>query len=559
MKKKTIFYAMLVLALLGRSDFGNTQLVTKHLGVEPEPIAGFSRSELIWLPDHKPLSYSDHVVTKFTTNGDGILFNKAYDLNGSLVTSYFGVESIGYTLVYNTNNHIFATDNQGNPLWAKDPSNDNGTAQINSICESSSGNVLLFQAKEKYGLTYLTVAELSINNGNLLNYHEYLLNIPTNVNNGSFIRTATIVSGYGYFLTLKSSTSDSYTITMDFNLSNLPVVKQQVYIDLLGTPKPLHFQEILKTDNGEMFFINNMLDGGPSSQNGVHIGKLNFSHDVLVLKYVESADGNIFDDQIEERGRIVETENTVWVNLPVEGDGTISTKLDGVTYCIRYFDGNILRAGLLQYDVNFNYQSQFYSYDFGTTLPGVDDCNIVKSYNQEIHMRVGESNNPSYNGGFDNCFYNVLQPEDLSNNCHAEPLEIEERDVDRGKINIDINYSTCEYWITDMDLNHTNLSHESDNDCEEGLRSSNTNNNQLITSNNEVSIYPNPSSESVFIDTKDVEVTSIDIYTISGKRMETTISNNGYTLQVSQLTPGVYIFKIHLENNSTEVRKVIIE
>lgn len=80
---------------------------------------------------------------------------------------------------------------------------------------------------------------------------------------------------------------------------------------------------------------------------------------------------------------------------------------------------------------------------------------------------------------------------------------------------------------------------------------------QDLTSIEGLSLYPNPvSNGKVYISTKEDSEKEITIFDVLGKRvLQTQMSSK--ELNVSSLTPGVYIIKI-TENQATATRKLII-
>lgn len=71
------------------------------------------------------------------------------------------------------------------------------------------------------------------------------------------------------------------------------------------------------------------------------------------------------------------------------------------------------------------------------------------------------------------------------------------------------------------------------------------------------SIFPNPvSNGKLYIITKDDLAKDIKIYDVLGKKVYD-VTVFGKELDVSKLTPGVYIFKIK-ENNKSATRKLVV-
>lgn len=73
-----------------------------------------------------------------------------------------------------------------------------------------------------------------------------------------------------------------------------------------------------------------------------------------------------------------------------------------------------------------------------------------------------------------------------------------------------------------------------------------------------LNIYPNPvTSDRIYITSKSSQSKEVEIFDVLGKRiLQATIS--GKELNVSNLTPGVYIIKIK-EGEATATRKLIVK
>ncbi|MEZ4801182.1 MAG: T9SS type A sorting domain-containing protein [Gelidibacter sp.] len=73
----------------------------------------------------------------------------------------------------------------------------------------------------------------------------------------------------------------------------------------------------------------------------------------------------------------------------------------------------------------------------------------------------------------------------------------------------------------------------------------------------DLSIYPNPvSNGKIYITTKLNLTKDIEIFDVLGKKIYST-SLFGKELNISKLTPGIYILKIK-ENNSSATRKLVV-
>lgn len=75
-----------------------------------------------------------------------------------------------------------------------------------------------------------------------------------------------------------------------------------------------------------------------------------------------------------------------------------------------------------------------------------------------------------------------------------------------------------------------------------------------------LNIYPNPvSSDRIYITTEKPTITKeIEIYDVLGKRILQTALNGTKEVNISNLTPGVYIIKIK-EGDASATRKLIVK
>ncbi len=86
------------------------------------------------------------------------------------------------------------------------------------------------------------------------------------------------------------------------------------------------------------------------------------------------------------------------------------------------------------------------------------------------------------------------------------------------------------------------------------ISESNISNNEIIE---DLSIYPNPvSNGKIYITTKMNLTKDIEIFDVLGKKIYTT-SIFGKELNISKLSPGIYILKIK-ENNISATRKLVV-
>jgi len=75
--------------------------------------------------------------------------------------------------------------------------------------------------------------------------------------------------------------------------------------------------------------------------------------------------------------------------------------------------------------------------------------------------------------------------------------------------------------------------------------------------NEELAVYPNPTTGTVFIDLNDIE--SVEVYNISGQAEKCDISVSGEKTSVTFTKPGAYVIKIILKNGETMSKMVVVK
>ncbi|KFF08858.1 T9SS type A sorting domain-containing protein [Chryseobacterium luteum] len=75
-----------------------------------------------------------------------------------------------------------------------------------------------------------------------------------------------------------------------------------------------------------------------------------------------------------------------------------------------------------------------------------------------------------------------------------------------------------------------------------------------VAVNSQVSIYPNPASDKVFI--RGEKVSEVEIYSMDGRK-QNVVFNNDQSVNVSHLTKGVYILKLKIKNEITTQKLMI--
>ena len=75
-----------------------------------------------------------------------------------------------------------------------------------------------------------------------------------------------------------------------------------------------------------------------------------------------------------------------------------------------------------------------------------------------------------------------------------------------------------------------------------------------------VAVYPNPAHEQFSIQSNSVEINEIAIFDLTGRKvLHTEAWDNHCTVNVSQFPAGLYLLKIHSENQAVIVKKLVIQ
>ena len=71
-------------------------------------------------------------------------------------------------------------------------------------------------------------------------------------------------------------------------------------------------------------------------------------------------------------------------------------------------------------------------------------------------------------------------------------------------------------------------------------------------------IYPNPANDYLTIESKNIKIESIEIYSLLGQKMKSDLQLKSNRLDVSDLSNGLYLLKVNSESGSS-TRKIVIE
>jgi hypothetical protein len=87
-----------------------------------------------------------------------------------------------------------------------------------------------------------------------------------------------------------------------------------------------------------------------------------------------------------------------------------------------------------------------------------------------------------------------------------------------------------------------------------------TSSSEDVTQNNTINIYPNPTSDIIYVSTTNFDGASIFISDIAGRKLiaQTTISTNT-SIDISGLQPGIYHLSLNYKNGNIQTQKLIVQ
>ncbi len=81
-----------------------------------------------------------------------------------------------------------------------------------------------------------------------------------------------------------------------------------------------------------------------------------------------------------------------------------------------------------------------------------------------------------------------------------------------------------------------------------------------LVANDDITIYPNPATDFLIINTASEQNVDISIYSMSGQRVylsESCLISGEKIISISDIKPGVYIIKLQTQNTSINKRIII--
>ena len=87
-----------------------------------------------------------------------------------------------------------------------------------------------------------------------------------------------------------------------------------------------------------------------------------------------------------------------------------------------------------------------------------------------------------------------------------------------------------------------------------------TSSSEDVAQNNTINIYPNPTSDIIYVSSTNFDGASIFISDIAGRKLiaQTTISTNT-SIDISGLQPGIYHLSLNYKNGNIQTQKLIVQ
>lgn len=83
---------------------------------------------------------------------------------------------------------------------------------------------------------------------------------------------------------------------------------------------------------------------------------------------------------------------------------------------------------------------------------------------------------------------------------------------------------------------------------------------QQQTVNNELSVYPNPNNGKFIVASSDLQIKTIEIYSVLGELVLTeNLTANNIVIDISEQPQGIYFYKISSENNTVKTGKLMMQ
>lgn len=291
---------------------------------------------------------------------------------------------------------------------------------------------------------------------------------------------------------------------------------------------------------------------------------------ILYRRYEQSDNGAIFrygvfmsyvDDAVNYTGNKLYGEDREHVKMAFYNNNEMESQMYGygfLSYVIAYPDDDELVINIPQV-YNFEYslaelETQEYSFH-ATNGNSFHACDVVYDKNSNkyflCYILFNKNTNKyeyyqrSVNANVINNSSSWSKPKAFSISSNDKP----------GRISIDVDprYSekSCWAWYRLKDDLHKYY-------FDASWRNSGTGIDNNLSSNN-ISIYPNPASDKIFIELEESDNYDVDVYNLAGNLVDTySFAGKAYVYPVSTLPKGMYIINIQSEKN-TYTKKFVIK
>jgi hypothetical protein len=74
-----------------------------------------------------------------------------------------------------------------------------------------------------------------------------------------------------------------------------------------------------------------------------------------------------------------------------------------------------------------------------------------------------------------------------------------------------------------------------------------------------IKMYPNPAKDYIQIESKDIQIASVEMYSLVGKKLISQKSLANDRLDISALSSGIYLLKVNAEEGGSLTRKIVVE
>lgn len=535
MKKFTIItFTCIFLALLlqVRAQSTTVSKVIEHHGIVSSPNNG----EIL---DFTAFTFAlnGDFVTKFFVGGT-IQFTHRYFMNGA---DFHPIEMIkvgGKIIISGLADNqscLLAINQQGDPLWGR-----RYQRQVGDICESANGHIILSMIYLGFQHPIYELIEVSNANGNILDAsrHELIAMPP------STARVEDLQFHQGYYMAVFNMQGAQFSVVSDANL-NLVKLTRHIRQDGL----PFEIKELLWSKRDNYYFLG-------IAQNGkrMMMGRIDNNQNITQSRDATLPSADLRFELSSRASMITETPNRFpFYGCEPTGSCTTYPNVQAVTFAANIVNLNTgNRAAYLRHYTEFFQLNVCRVYDYNQDMGSVS---IVEKRLGKINMFIPMN---ASNTSTRSLFQHVLSEDFLD--CNSDFMEVPESLMPVMGVREDFSFREDEIELYEMDPNHFTESPTSSILCNLSKRSeeemSGPNLEEDIS--NSWNVFPNPNNGTFNIVGKGLNASHVEVFDLSGKRLQMHKSDAPQGIEISGLSRGMYLLKITTDEH-TYTQKIVVQ